>query len=57
MKNEKKSTKSLEKPIINEEQLSLAYDFAYYIENLPGKAGCSGAIELLRKFLRERNNQ
>lgn len=57
MKNEKKSTKSLEKPIINEEQLSLAYDFAYYIENLPGKAGCGGAIELLRKFLRERNNQ
>lgn len=35
----------------------MIYDFAYYLENLPGKAGCGGATELLRKFLQERKEK
>jgi hypothetical protein len=43
-------------PAISEEekQYRLLFDFAYWLENGLGKAGCSGATELLRKFLRER---
>lgn len=37
-----------------EENYQVLFDFAYFLENLPGKAGCGGATELLRKFLSER---
>jgi hypothetical protein len=37
-----------------EESYRLLFDFAYWLENGLGKAGCGGATELLRKFLKER---
>jgi hypothetical protein len=37
-----------------EENYRILFDFAYWLENGLGKAGCGGATELLRKFLGER---
>jgi hypothetical protein len=41
--------------ITEEEKVyQLLFDFAYWLENGLGKAGCGGATELLRRFLQER---
>jgi hypothetical protein len=37
-----------------ERNYQILFDFAYWLENGLGKAGCGGATELLRKFLQER---
>ena len=39
----------------DENAMRILFDFAYWLENMPGKAGLSGAIALLRMFLAERN--
>jgi len=55
----KKSVK--EKPKLDEimtaeeKNYILLFDFAYYLENL-GKGSGSGAINLLREFLKEKSN-
>lgn len=38
-------------------KLRILYDFAYYLENLPGKSGCDGALNLLRMFLAQRDTE
>ena len=44
--------------ITDEERIyQLLFEFAYYLENGLGKAGCGGATELLRKFLQERKDK
>ena len=40
-----------------EENYRILFDFAYWLENGLGKAGCGGATELLRKFLKERKEK
>jgi hypothetical protein len=43
--------------ITEEEKVyQLLFDFAYWLENGLGKAGCGGATELLRRFLQERKD-
>ena len=40
-----------------EENYQIIFDFAYWLENGLGKAGCGGATELLRRFLQERKEK
>lgn len=40
-----------------EQKLRLLFDFAYYLENLPGKSGLDGATAILRLFLAQRNKE
>ena len=39
-----------------EEVYRLIFDFAYWLENQPGKKGVDGALILLRMFLAERKD-
>lgn len=38
-----------------EQKLRMLFDFAYYLENLPGKSGLDGATAILRLFLAQRD--
>ena len=38
-------------------KLRILFDFAYWLENLPGKSGCDGALNLLRMFLAQRDTE
>lgn len=51
----KKKKSDIERPVISQEEevYRLLFDFAYWLENGIGRAGCAGATELLRKFLIE----
>jgi hypothetical protein len=40
-----------------EKQYQFAFDFAYWLENNLGKASVGGAIQLLRKFIMEKNSK
>lgn len=40
-----------------ENAMRVLYDFAYYLENMPGKAGMPGALAILRLFLAEREKR
>lgn len=40
-----------------EKEIRLLFDFAYWLQNMPGKSGLSGAIVLLRAFLEERKEK
>lgn len=37
-----------------ENALRILFDFAYWLENMPGKTGLPGAIAILRMFLAQR---
>ena len=37
-----------------EQKIRVLFDFAYYLENLPGRSGLDGATAILRLFLAQR---
>lgn len=56
-KRKEQSPKFREDITQEEENYRILFDFAYWLENGLGKAGCGGATELLRKFLKERKEK
>lgn len=40
-----------------ENNMRILFDFAYWLENMPGKTGLPGAISILRMFLAERKER
>lgn len=39
-----------------ENAMRILFDFAYWLENMPGKTGLPGALVILRMFLAQRGN-
>lgn len=40
-----------------ENAMRILFDFAYWLENMPGKTGMPGALAILRMFLAEREKK
>lgn len=59
MGTKKKRTELPPELMVSEEEnaMRVIYDFAYYLENMPGKTGLPGAIAILRMFLAQRDNK
>lgn len=59
MGKKKEQTELTPELMVSEEESSmrLLFDFAYYLENMPGKTGLPGALAILRMFLAQRDNK
>ena len=40
-----------------ERNMIIVFEFAYFLENMPGKSGLPGATAILRMFLAQRNEK
>lgn len=59
MATKKEQTPTPKEFLVDTEEckLRILYDYAYWLENLPGKSGCDGALNLLRMFLAQRDTE
>lgn len=59
MKNKKERVPLPPELEVSEEEnaMRILFDFAYWLENMPGKTGMPGALAILRMFLAEREKR